>query len=300
MSYPCSSSRQGLKPDWSTASLARRSSREPLPRCMERSVIPPPLSGCICLLAQERTSCYTHTSLPFILLFPHSLNPTLLFSVSLIFTLLRFTNTDSFLVAVLGHVFLCYPAASSRWDCSMYISDKSKQITQPCIAYITQDTLHHNVSTIFVRQAMLKCNLFNVLQWPIFPAQHLRNTFTSTFVCCSHQETCVTPAEFILSCQLTCSSLIGLKANTKHQDLFSVVVFLHWTGKKVCESVKCVCVSHDVSHSLSFQPNLIGNHITILWGADFVWIHTPNSTPKYNRHWDVSRLISYKLSSNFP
>lgn len=60
MSYPCSLSRQGLKPDWSTASLARRSSREPLPRCMERSVIPPPLSGCICLLAQERTSCYTH------------------------------------------------------------------------------------------------------------------------------------------------------------------------------------------------------------------------------------------------
>jgi len=65
-------------------------------------------------------------SLPFILLFPHSLNPTLLFSVSLIFTLLRFTNTDSFLVAVLGHVFLCYPAASSRWDCSRYISDKSQ------------------------------------------------------------------------------------------------------------------------------------------------------------------------------
>jgi len=101
-------------------------------------------------------------SLPFILLFPHSLNPTLLFSVSLIFTLLRFTNTDSFLVAVLGHVFLCYPAASSRWDCSRYISDKSKQITQPRIAYITQDALHHNVSAIFFLQATLK--LFSVLQ----------------------------------------------------------------------------------------------------------------------------------------
>lgn len=157
---------------------------------------------------RENVLLHTH-SLPFILLFPHSLNPTLFFSVSLIFTLLSFTNTDSFLVGVLGHVFLCYPAASSRWDYSRYISDKSKQIIQPCIAYITQDTLHHNVSTIFVLQAMLKCNLFNVLQWPIFPAQHLRNTFTSTFVCCSHQETCVTPAEFILSCKLTCSSLIG-------------------------------------------------------------------------------------------
>lgn len=84
MSYPCSSSRQGLKPDWSIASLARRSSREPLPRCMERSVISvsPPLSECICLLAQERMSCYTHAhTLPFLLhftplcfsLFPSSL-----------------------------------------------------------------------------------------------------------------------------------------------------------------------------------------------------------------------------------
>lgn len=190
MSYPCSSSRQGLKPDWSIASLARRSSREPLPHCTERSVISvsPPMSECICLLAQERMSCYTHAhTLPFLLLF----------------TPLCFSLFPSS-VAVLGHVFLCYPAASSRWDCSRYISDKSEQITQPCIAYISQDILHLSVvaqkctSTIFVLQAMLKCNLFNVLQWPIFPAQHLRNTFTSTFVCCSHQETCVTPAEFIL------------------------------------------------------------------------------------------------------
>ncbi len=136
MSYPCSASRQGLKPDWSTASLASRSSREPLPHCTERSVIfvSPPLSGCICLLALERTSCYTHAhTLPFLPLFPSSL----------IFTLLCFPNTDSFLVAVLGHVFLCYPAVSSRWDFSRYISDKSKPKRQPCIAYISQDLIHY-------------------------------------------------------------------------------------------------------------------------------------------------------------
>lgn len=201
-------------------------------------------------------------------------HPTLLFSVSLIFTLLCFTNTDSFLVAVLGHVFLCYPAVSSRWDCSRYSSDKSKQITQPCIAYISQDTLHLSVSaqkctsTIFVLQAMLKCNLFNVLQWPIFPAQHLRNTFTSTFVCCSHQGTCVTPVTFY--------SLIGLKVHKN--SFFFFLFFFFYTGLER-KFVKFVCISHVISHSHSFQPNLTGNRITILWGGDFAWIHTPNPTP---------------------
>lgn len=164
MNYPCSASRQGLKPDWSTASLASRSSREPLSHCTERSVISvsPPLSGCICLLALETTSCYTHTR-SHTSISPALSSFSLPHSASLIFTLLCFPNTDSFLVAVLGHVFLCYPAVSSRWDFSKYISDKSKQkkTTMYSLHITRSNTLHLNVSaeecTIFAYLCLKLC-----------------------------------------------------------------------------------------------------------------------------------------------
>jgi len=134
-----------------------------------------------------------------------------------------------------------------------------------------------------------QCQCTKMYQYHICTSSYvkmLRNTFTSTFVCCSHQGTCVTPVH-----RFTFYSLIGLKVHKNSFFFFFFFFFLHWTGKKVCE----ICL-HQPCH-LSFfqfptQSHRKSYNYFMRWG--FCMNSYPKPHPyKYNYHWDIRRFNSY-------